>query len=158
TLHGQVLLDTPVPGIDLDGVQIYIDPATDSTGPGVHCSIIGYSPDTADAAGRYPDTGAASGQILSERGGPQPPGGTWILTPPAAGWDGAEVTAHGVTTLFVTADQINTNADLAAPVMALRASKAHAALAADCKKWAKKRLKLRDKCNATILKYGGTAS
>src|SRR5262249_18587366 len=39
-----------------------------------------------------------------------------------------------------------------------RASKAHAALAADCKKWAKKRLKLRDKCNATILKYGGTAS
>jgi len=155
TFEGQLAFDAPVPGVDLDDVRVRVDLATEATGPGVRCSILSESSDDADAGGLYPDAGAVSAEILMERGGPQQPEGACLVTLRASGWDGVSVTAHGLTTLLVTAAEIGANAVLSPPAIALRASKAQAELAVDCKKWAKKQLSLRNKCNAKILKLGG---
>jgi cysteine-rich repeat protein len=139
-------------------VRVRVDLATEATGPGVRCSILSESSDDADAGGLYPDAGAVTAEILMERGGPQQPEGACLVTLRASGWDGASLTAHGLTTLLVTAAEVGANAVLSPPEILLRASKAQAELATDCKKWSKKQLKLRNKCNDNILKLGGASA
>jgi cysteine-rich repeat protein len=156
--EGQLELVAPVPGIDLDDVRVRVDPATEATGPGVRCSILSQTSSNADAGGLYPEGGVVGATLLMERGGPQLPEGACLVTLHASGWDGAAVTVHGVTTLLVTAAEIDADAILAVPAIALRASKAQAELATDCKKFAKQRLKLRNKCNDKILKLGGAVA
>lgn len=156
--EGQLELVAPVPGIALDDVRVQVDLTTEATGPGVKCSILSQTSDDADAGGLYPDAGTVTAEILMERGGPQMPEGACLVTLRASGWDGTAVTVHGVTTLLVTAAEIGANALIAPPAIALRASKAQAELATDCKKFAKARLKLRNKCNDKILKLGGAVA
>jgi cysteine-rich repeat protein len=158
SLQGQLVLPQPIPGIDLEAVRVEVDPATEATGNGVRCSVVAASADTANAIGAYPDAGAVSVELLMERGGPQQPEGACIVTLRASGFDGASTTAHGSTTLLVDTASIIAGATLSADDIALRASKALAGLATDCKKWVKKQLKLRDKCNATILKSGAAVA
>lgn len=158
SFQGQLVFGGSIPGVDLDSVRVTVDGASEATGPGVHCSVVASTADDADAAGDYPDAGAVTAELLMERGGPQQPEGACLVTLRAAGWDGVSTTAHGVTTLLVTAAEIGAGAPLAAPAISLRASKALAGLSTECKKWAKKELKLRDKCNATILKLGGAGA
>jgi cysteine-rich repeat protein len=76
----------------------------------------------------------------------------------AAGWDGVATSAHAFVALAVSADELQTAAAVSPAVMFARASRAAAGLSADCKRYAKKRLKLRGKCNALILKLGGAAA
>jgi cysteine-rich repeat protein len=152
---GDLVFASAVPGVDLDDVRVSVDPVTEATGPGVRCSVLASTADDADAAGAYPDAGAVTAELLMERGGPQQPEGACLVTLRAAGWDGVSATAHGVTTLLVTAAEIDADAAVSVGAIVLRESKALAGLATDCKKWAKKQLKLRDKCNAHILKLGG---
>jgi cysteine-rich repeat protein len=158
SLQGQVAFSTPIPGIELDAVRLEVDPATEATGNGVRCSVVAATGDTANAAGAYPDTGVVSVELSMERGGPQQPEGACIVTLRASGFDGAATTAHGSTTLLVDTASIMAGATLVPGDITLRASKALAGLATDCKKWAKKQLKLRDKCNARILKSGGAVA
>lgn len=158
TFSGQLALDAPAPGIDLDDVRVRVEPTTEATGPGVKCSILSETSDEAGADGLYPDAGVVSAEILMERGGPHQPEGACLVTLRASGWDGISVTAHGMTTLLLTAAEIGANADASPPTIRLRASKAQAELAKDCKKWAKKQLKLRHKCNDKILKLGGAVA
>lgn len=122
------------------------------------CSILSASGDDADAGGFYPDAGLVSAEIRMERGGPHEPEGHCLVTLRASGWDGVSVTAHGATTLLLSAAEIEAGALVNPPVMTLRASKALAGLEKPCKKWAKKQLKLRNKCNAKILVLGGEAA
>lgn len=157
SFQGQVLYNEPVPGMTAAGVRLSIDPATESTGNGVRCSILLAQSDDTDAGGLYPNAGSVTAELLMERGGPQMPEGDCLVTLRAAAFDGASTTAHGSTTMLVSAAEIGGGA-LSAPVIFLRASKAAAGLATACKKWSKKRMKLRNKCNATILKLGGAAS
>ena len=69
--------------------------ATDATGPGVRCSVSDATAGVTDASGFYPASGPVSVNVLMERGGPQPPEGTCILTVHVSGSDGGETTAHG---------------------------------------------------------------
>lgn len=156
SFEGQLLFETAVAGVPLDGMRVRVMPQADATAPGVRCSILATTADGADAGGLYPDLGTVSAEVLMERGGPQQPDGGCMLTLHASGSDGAEVTAHGTTTVLATAVQIDANATLSPPVLFLRGSKAHAALSKECKSWSKSRVKLRDKCNAKILLLGGT--
>jgi len=157
SFQGQVVYHEPIPGMDVAGIRVSVDPATEATGNGVRCSILTNQSDETDAGGLYPDGGSVMAELRMERGGPQMPEGACLVTLRASAWDGASTTAHGSTTMLVTAAQIGGGA-LDAPLISLRASKAGAELAPECKKWVKKRLKLRDKCNALVLKLGGAAA
>jgi cysteine-rich repeat protein len=158
SFQGQVLLNEPIPGMGVEDVRVAVDPATEATGNGVRCSVLSSQSDDTDAGGLYPDAGSVGVELLMERGGPQQPEGACLVTLHASAWDGAATTAHGSTSMLVTAAEIAGGGTLSAPVLSLRASKAAASLAPECKKWSKKRMKLRDNCNATILKLGGTAA
>ena len=142
-------------GVPLEALRVRIAPETDATGPGVRCSVSGMTAGATDASGFYPASGPVQVSVLMERGGPQPPEGTCLLTVHVSGSDGGEVTAHGMATLSVNAVQIDADSLVTAPDVALRVSKAHAGLAKDCKAWSKSRVTLRDKCNAKILQLGG---
>jgi cysteine-rich repeat protein len=157
SFEGQLLFNEPIPGMTPAGVQVSIDPATEATGNGVRCSILVAQSGDTDAGGLYPNSGSVTAELLMERGGPQMPEGACLVTLRASAYDGASTTAHGSTTLLVTAAQIG-GGNLSAPVIYLRASKASAELSPECKKWSKKRMKLRDACNAKILKLGGAAA
>jgi cysteine-rich repeat protein len=162
SFQGQVLPNVPIPGIDMTDLTVSVDDATEATGNGVRCSILSSTSDGVGSSGpgsdTYPNGGAVSAEILMERGGPQMPSGACLVTLRAAGWDGAGATAHGAVTLLVSAAEIDADATVTAPVLFVRPSKAAAGLATDCKKWAKKQMKLRDKCNARILEYGGAVA
>jgi cysteine-rich repeat protein len=145
-------------GVPLEALRVRIAAETDATGPGVQCSVSGMTAGATDASGFYPASGPVQVSVLMERGGPQPPDGTCLLTVHVSGSDGGEVTAHGVATFPVDAAQIDADALVIAPDVALRVSKAHAGLAKDCKAWSKSRVTLRDKCNAKILQLGGPAA
>jgi cysteine-rich repeat protein len=157
SFQGQVIYNEPIPGMDVAGVRVSVDPATEATGNGVRCSVLLPQSDDTDGAGLYPNAGSVGAELLMERGGPQQPEGACLVTLHASAYDGVSTTAHGTTSMLVTAAQIG-GGTLSAPVIYLRASKAAAGLAPECKKWSKKRMKLRDNCNATILKLGGTAA
>jgi cysteine-rich repeat protein len=145
-------------GVPLENLRVRFAAETDATGPGVRCSVSGMTAGATDASGFYPASGPVQVSVLMERGGPQPPEGSCLLTVHVSGSDGGEVTAHGTATLSVDAAQIDADSLVAAPDVALRVSKAHAGLAKDCKAWSKSRVTLRDKCNAKILQLGGPAA
>jgi cysteine-rich repeat protein len=155
---GSVVFAAPIAGLDPTDLRVRVDPATDATGPGVKCSLLSSTGDVPDAFGAYPDAGAVTAELLMERGGPQLPDGACLVTLRVSGGDGLGTSAHGATTLLVTAADLQGASAIAVPDLTVRASKAFAELAKDCKKWAKKQLKLRDKCNATILKLGGAVA
>ena len=155
TVEGQVLYPTSIPGMGLDDLRVTVDPEVDATGPGVRCSVVSSTPGVPDAVtGVY----AVEAEVLMERGGPQLPGGDCVLGLRVAGWDGVAATAHGFVALAVAADDIQAAATVSPGVMLARASRAAAGLSSDCKRYAKKRLKRRNKCNALILKLGGAAA
>lgn len=153
-LDGTVVLAAPVPGMDPSDLRVTVDPAADATGPGVKCSVVSSMPAVPDAGtGAY----AASAEILMERGGPQLPDGACLLTLRAAGWDGVATSAHATTTVLVSAADLQAGT-VFPPALIARPSRPAAGLSRDCKRFAKKRLKLRSKCNALILKLGGAAA
>jgi cysteine-rich repeat protein len=98
---------------------------------------------------------AVTAEVRMERGGPQVPEGECIVKLHAAGWDGVAASAHAYGSVGATAEDVQGGATLTPAVMFARVSRAAAGLSADCKRYAKKRLKLRNKCNALILKLGG---
>jgi cysteine-rich repeat protein len=145
-------------GVPLESLHVRVAPETEATGPGVRCSVSSMTAGATDASGFYPASGPVEVSVLMERGGPQQPEGTCILTVHVSGSDGGEVTAHATVTLPVSAAQIDADSLVTAPDALLRVSKAHAGLAKDCKAWTKSRVTLRDKCNAKILALGGAAA
>lgn len=156
TVHfeGEILFEAPVPGIDPQDVEVKVKNMTEATGNGVKCSILSTNSDNADNLGIYPDAGTVSAQILVERGGPQLPDGSCVVTLEARGTDGAMTSARGSTTLFVDVNDVNAASTLTNIDITVRESKAVAGLDKDCFKWAKKQLKKRAKCNFLLLKKG----
>jgi cysteine-rich repeat protein len=141
--------------MDPADLRVTVDGEAEATGPGVRCSVVSSTPAVPDAlTGLY----AAAAELRMERGGPQLPEGECLVTLRAAGWDGVSKSAHGAVTLLVPADDVQGGATLAPAVMLARVSRPLAGLSAECKRYAKKRLKLRSKCNALILKLGGAAA
>jgi cysteine-rich repeat protein len=139
-------------GLGHDDLRVRVDPVAEATGPGVRCSVEASTTALPDElTGLY----ALSADVRMERGGPQLPEGECILVLRAAGWDGVATSAHAVGSVAATAADLQGGATVVPGVMFARISRASAGLSADCKRYAKKRLKLRDKCNALILKLGG---
>lgn len=154
-LEGQALFAAPVAGMDASDLRVAVSGETEATGSGVHCSVVSSTPAVPDGGtGAY----AAAAELLMERGGPHVPDGECLVTLHAAGWDGASTSAHASATLLVSAADLQAGATLAPPVMLVRPSRPLAGLSTDCKRYAKKRLKLRSKCNALILKLGGAVA
>jgi cysteine-rich repeat protein len=153
---GQVTFSAPIVGITETDLTVRVDPETEATGNGEQCSIALTTSDNPDVLGAYPDAGTVSADMTISRGGPNIPDGTCIVKLTATGTDGAAVSARGSQTVFVPADDINTSATLAGVNIVVRESKAIAGISKECVVWAKKQLKLRDKCNALLLKKGPT--
>jgi cysteine-rich repeat protein len=158
TLEGFAAFAAGDGGVPLESLRVRVSDLTEATGPGVRCSVSDATTGTTDASGFFPASGPVSVNVLMERGGPQPPEGTCILTLQVSGSDGAETTARGRATVAVSATQVDDDALVATPTVLLRVSKAHAGLAKDCKAWSKSRVTLRDKCNAKILQLGGAGA
>ncbi len=153
---GQVTFSAPIAGITETDLTVSVNSETEATGNGEQCSISLTTSDNPDLLGAYPDAGSVSADMLLERGGMQIPDGTCIVKVTATGTDGVAVSARGSQTVFVPADDINTSATLAGVDIVVRESKAVAGISKECVVWAKKQLKLRDKCNALLLKKGPT--
>lgn len=156
--EGQLAFAAPIAGISADQVQLVVGTTTDATGNGERCSILSVTGDLADATGAYPSAGAVTAEILLERGGNRVPDGACLVTIRAWGFDGSSATARGSVTLLVPAADIGAGNVMSVPEIAVRESHAVAGIANDCKKWVKKQLKLRDKCNGLILKKGPEAA
>ncbi|HEX2485804.1 MAG TPA: hypothetical protein VHQ66_10915 [Myxococcota bacterium] len=153
-VEGQLLFDdyNTVGTLEPDDLRVRVAPEADATGSGVRCSVVSSTPGVPDAVtGLY----ALTAEVRMERGGPHVPEGECIVKLHAAGWDGVGMSAHAYGSVPATADDVQNGATLFPAVMFARVSRAAAGLSADCKRYAKKRLKLRDKCNALILKLGG---
>ena len=106
SFQGQVIFNEPIPGMDVAGVRVSIDPATEATGNGVRCSVLQTQSDDTDAFGLYPNAGSVTAELRMERGGPQQPEGACLVTLRASAYDGASTTAHGSTTMLVSAAEI----------------------------------------------------
>jgi len=152
--QGDVTFSAPIAGINADDLTISIKPETEATGQATKCSITGTTSDNADIAGNYPDAGSVDADYLVERGGPNIPEGTCVTTVVATGSDGVSVSARGSQLIFVDVNDVDTSATVVVPTITVRQSKAIAGLDKDCAKWLKKQMKLRDKCNAKLLKKG----
>jgi cysteine-rich repeat protein len=151
---GQTTFPVPIAGIAATDLTVSVSTETESTGNGEKCSISATTSDTPDALGTYPDAGSVSATMLLERGGPQIPDGSCVVKITASGTNGVSVSARGSQTVFVPADDINTSATVNVADIVVRESKAIAGLDKECQIWTKKQLKLRDKCNALLLKKG----
>jgi|GEM_PF-4991010 len=154
-IEGQVVFLVPVPGMAPDDLRVTVDGEAEATGPGVQCSVVSSTSAVPDAT---LGTWALQATVRMERGGPHVPEGECLLGVRAAGWDGVATTAHGFAALAVTADDVQGGATVSPGLLAVRPSRAVAGLTRECKAYAKKRLKLRSKCNAHILKLGGAAA
>jgi cysteine-rich repeat protein len=151
---GQVVFSAPIPGIAPNDLTVSIDTSTEATGNGEKCEINATTSDNPDALGVYPDAGAVSADMEISRGGPNIPGGECVVKVTASGTDGVSVSARGAQTVFVPAAAIQ-NSDLVnVNDIVVRESKAIAGIDKACEVWSKKQLKLRDKCNALLLKKG----
>lgn len=153
---GQATFAAPIAGITATDLTVRVNDETEATGNGEQCEITATTSDNPDALGTYPDAGSVNADMTISRGGPNIPDGTCIVKLTATGTDGVSVSARGSQTVFVTADNINTSATVNVDDIVVRESKAIAGIAKDCQIWAKKQLKLRDKCNALLLKKGPT--
>lgn len=151
---GQTTFPAPISGIAATDLTVSISTETEATGNGEHCDITATTSDSPNLAGTYPDAGSVSADMSVSRGGPNIPDGTCIVKVTASGTDGVTVSARGTQTVFVTADEINTSATVNVADIVVRESKAIAGLVKECQVWTKKQLKLRDKCNAILLKKG----
>lgn len=151
---GQVTFAAPIPGITETDLTVGVDTETEATGNGEKCSISATTSDNPSVLGTYPDAGSVSTTMLLERGGPNIPDGACVVKVTATGTDGVSVSARGSQTVLVPAGDINTSATVAVNDIVVRESKAIAGVSKDCRIWTKKQLKLRDKCNATLLKKG----
>jgi cysteine-rich repeat protein len=155
TVHfvGTATSAATIPGIDPDDLIVSVKATTEATGNGEKCTILTTSSDNPDPSGNYPDAGDVSAEILLERGGPQLPEGFCTVTVQAAGTDGVSVSARGAEVVFVTANDIDTDATLNVDIT-VRESKAVAAFDSECFKWFKKTAVKRAKCNFLLLKKG----
>jgi len=153
---GTVTFSAPIAGIAATDLTVSVDEETESTGNGEQCSISATTSDSPDALGAYPDAGTVSADMLVSRGGPMIPDGNCIVKVTATGSDGVSVSARGSQTVFVPAADINASATISGTDIVVRESKAIAGISKECVIWAKKQLKARDKCNATLLKKGPT--
>lgn len=156
--QGHVSFAAPIAGIPPDQIELAVGTTTDATGNGERCSILSVTGGLADVTGVYPSTGAVTAEILLERGGNQLPDGECLVTIRAWGFDGSSATARGSVTLLVPAADVGAGNVVAVPEILVRESHAVAGIDDDCKKWVKKQLKLRDKCNGLILKKGPEAA
>jgi cysteine-rich repeat protein len=154
SFQGQVVFAAAIPGIDAQDLLVGTKSTTEATGPGEQCEILSMTSDSPDAGGDYPDAGTVTAEILLSRGGPQVPDGECIVTVQAAGTDGVSVSARGSETLFITANQIDTDATITVPTITVRQSKAVAGIDSDCLKWVKRRLRRRARCNSLLLRLG----
>lgn len=154
TFSGQTTFAAPIAGIASTDLTVRVDTETEATGNGEKCSISATSSDNPDGLGAYPDAGSVDATMLLERGGPNIPEGSCIVTVSATGTDGVSVSARGSQTVFVPAASIDTSANVAVNDIVVRESKAIAGIDKECEKWSKKQVKLRDKCNALLLKKG----
>lgn len=151
---GQTTFAAPIPGILATDLTVSVTPETEATGNGEKCSISATTSDSPDALGTYPDAGSVNATMLLERGGPNIPEGSCVVKVTASGTDGVSVSARGSQTVFVPAADIDASATIAGVDIVVRESKAIAGLTKECQVWTKKQLKLRDKCNALLLKKG----
>ncbi len=125
----------------------------EATGNGVKCTLLSKTTDSADALGAYPSTGAVTAEIFMERGGGNLPTGDCVLTLTAGGTDGVSESARGSVTVFVNVTDLQSAATFDVNIE-VAASKAIAGVDKDCRKWVKKTLLSRSKCNALLLKKG----
>jgi len=153
---GQATFAAPIPGILVTDLTVSAADETEATGNGEQCEITATTSDNPDGLGTYPDAGSVNADMTISRGGPNIPDGTCIVKVTATATDGVSVSARGSQTVFVTADNINTSATVNVDDIVVRESKAIAGIIKECQIWAKKQLKLRDKCNALLLKKGPT--
>jgi cysteine-rich repeat protein len=153
-LQGAIVFAAPIPGIAPEDVILTPSTASEATANGVKCSILTVTSDNASVGSTYPDAGAVTAEVLMERGGPQQPEGGCFLTLRAAAWDGAVTTARGSQTVLVDAATVGANGLVAMPDITMRESSAIAGVERECKKWVKKQLKKRAKCNFVVLKKG----
>ena len=150
--QGDVVFAAPIAGINPEDLSISVKSGTEATGQATKCSITGTTPDNADVLGNYPDTGSVDASYLVERGGPNLPEGECVTTIVATGTDGVSISARGTQTVFVDVNDVDASATVIVQTITVRQSKAIAGLDKDCRKWLKKQMKLRDKCNARLLK------
>jgi cysteine-rich repeat protein len=155
TVHFQGQIGPSVGGIPLQDMTVGLKDYTDATGQGTKCSLLSRSDDQADASGFYPDAGDVNGELFVERGGPNLPEGSCLVTVQATGTNGVDTSARGAQVMLVPVDDVNAGSTLAVPDITLRVSKAIAGVDKDCFKWVKKQLKKRAKCNDLILRKGG---
>jgi cysteine-rich repeat protein len=150
--QGDVSFSAPIAGIAETDLVISVKPATEATGQGTKCSISGSTSDSPDVIGNYPDAGSVDADYLVERGGPNLPEGECITTIVATGTDGVSVSARGTQTVFLDVNDVDLGGTVVVPTIVVRQSKALAGLDKDCRKWLKKQMKLRDKCNSLLMK------
>jgi cysteine-rich repeat protein len=158
-LQGLVSFAAPIPGIALTDLTVGARTETEATGNGEQCEITAVTTGSPDGSGLYGGTvSAVDATITISRGGPMVPDGDCVVTMQASATDGVSVSAHGSQTLFVSATEIGASATVNVPTIIVRQSKAIAGISKDCRKWVKKQLKFRAKCNFLLLKKGPSAA
>jgi len=150
--QGDVSFSVPIVGISEQDLVISVKPETEATGQGTKCSITATASDHPDVTGNYPDLGSVDADYFVERGGQKLPEGQCVTTIVASGTDGVSVSARGSQTVFVDVNDVDMMGTVVVPTIIVRQSKAIAGLEKDCRTWLKKQMKLRDKCNALLLK------
>lgn len=158
TFQGNVAFAAPIPGIAFSDLTVSPGPGIVPTDGGEHCTIDAPS-DTGDVGvgGAFPDVDPLAVPLTIGRGGPNPPDGTCLLQLRATGTDGVSVSAKGTVTIEVSVADIDNDVTVMVPdTIVVRQSKAVAGVSKDCLKYVKKQMKLRAKCNSTLLKLGAT--
>jgi len=155
---GTVSFPAPIAGITATGLTVRPATDTEATGNGEHCTINSTTGDNPDGLGAYPDAGQVSADMSVDRGGPNIPDGQCLVTIRATGTDGVSVSAHGSQIVWVDAADINTSATVPVSNITVRESKAVSGTSVECRKYVKRQLKARSKCNFLLLKKGPVAA
>lgn len=157
SFQGNVVFPTPIAGISFADMVVSSSSTIEAVGNGEHCTVISGGSAAVDGLGAYPDGGTLSVAIEVSRGGGNPPDDGCIIQLRARGDDGGAVSASGSVTVEVTAAEIVANATVVTDDIVALESRTQAGLDKDCHKWVKTELKRAAKCNAILLKLGGTA-
>jgi len=150
----------PIGAITASDITVSVKTTAEATEGGEDCTLGAITSDTPDdPSGAYPGMGGGmvNVSVTLDKGGPNPPSGSCLLTVQASGVDPMTSTsARGSAVVLVNATQISGDATISPVDITVAQSKAVASISDDCLKWSKKQLKKRAKCNYILLKLGGT--
>ena len=136
-----------------------MDMLTEATAGSETCTLISVTTDNPDPDGSDPGgVGSFSAQLDLSLGGPNLPTGDCIIMLQASGSDGISISARRSHTLSITANEIDTHASIAVPLITVRESKLIAGIDENCFKWTTKQHKARAKCNFILLVKGSEAA